>query len=192
MRPHRRGECAATARSPEAYGCGAYTYSGPEIAYAFATDLTESVTIDVSGNTDDVDLFVLSSDACDGTDSVACSISPDGDPESVTFSATAGVVYMVVADGYEGATTEMSLSASCSGSWPGATDTAGEPSDTAGNQADTSPGETDTSPAPAGDGPGMLPPREGIGCGCATAGASGSGAALLFLLAGVPGVRRRP
>jgi Peptidase family M23/Bacterial pre-peptidase C-terminal domain len=108
----RCGESFATANnaggatsSHMAYGCGEYTYSGPELALSFATDRSEDVTLSLSGNSADVDLFVLDSEACDGAGAVACSISPDADPESVTFTATAGYTYTVVVDGYEGAVT---------------------------------------------------------------------------------------
>ncbi|MFN7147080.1 MAG: peptidoglycan DD-metalloendopeptidase family protein, partial [Myxococcota bacterium] len=169
-----------------AYGCGDYTYSGPEIAYAFSTELTEAVTVTLSGNGADVDLFVLGSDACDGSGAVGCSVSPDAEGESVSFTATAGVVYTVVADGYEGATTGFSLSAACAGAWPGEGGT------------DTSP-PVDTAPAPDTAAPDSAPPEpreervrpppgtwarlDTLGCGGSAAGA--------LVAVGLLGARRR-
>lgn len=125
-----------------AYGCGDYTYSGPEIAYAFATELDEAATISVTGNSGDVDLFVLSSEACDGTGSVGCSVSPDAEPESVSFTASAGAVYTVVVDGWEGAVTAFTLSATCTGGWPGEGDGGSDGGAPDGGTADG--GGTDT------------------------------------------------
>ena len=114
------------------YGCGEYTYSGPEVAYTFATDRDEAVTLSLTGNSADVDLFVLSADTCDGSGALGCSISPDADAESITFTAAAGVRYTVVADGYEGATTGFMLSAACAGAWPATSDTGTSSEDSAG------------------------------------------------------------
>lgn len=116
------------------YGCGEYTYSGPEAAWTFATDLDEAVTISLTGNSADVDLFVLSADTCDGTGAVGCSLGSEAASESVTFTAGAGVPYTVVIDGFEGATTGFTLAAACAGSWPSDT----TPSDTAPS-ADSAP-----------------------------------------------------
>lgn len=171
------------------YGCGEYTYTGPEIAYAFATDVTEAVTISLSGNSADVDLFVLSSDACDGSGSVGCSISPNADAESVSFTATAGQTYTVVADGWEGAVTGFTLTASCTGYWPGerpVEDTDPEPVDT--SVPDTASPDT---AAPGGPVTGERPlgPEEWtrldtLGCG-------GSAAGGVLVVAAALGVRRR-
>ncbi len=183
--------------SHAAYGCGEYTYSGPEIAYAFATELTEAVTINVSGNTSDVDLFVLGSTACDGSSSVGCSISPNADAEAVTFTATAGYVYTVVVDGYEGAVTGFNLSAACAGAYPGEsvpdpvdTGTADTdldtdlPADTALPGGDTALSEGDTAPALAD--PGEWTRLDLLGCG----GPAG-GVLIVGALAGVGRRRRR-
>ncbi len=187
--PLRCGESVTTANNGggstgthAAYGCGDYTYSGPEIAYAFATDVTETVTVSVTGNAADVDLFVLSSDACDGSASVGCSVSPDAEAESVTFAATAGATYTVVTDGYEGATTGFTLTASCTGGYPGEEDTSAP--DTAATDtaaADTSAPDTaarDTAGGGSGDAGRMedagLPGRwrrlDDLGCGGSAAG----------------------
>ncbi len=187
----RCGQSIATANnaggstsSHAAYGCGEYTYSGPEIAYAFATELTETVTVSVSGNAADVDLFVLGSDACDGSSVVGCSVSPDADPESVTFTATAGVVYTVVADGWEGATTGFTLTAACAGAFPGEGDT--DPPDTAvdTDAPDTAGPDTagpDTAPLP--EPPGSWTRLDTLGCGGSAAG--------LLLAVGLSARRRR-
>lgn len=176
-----------------AYGCGEYTYSGPEIAYAFATDLSEAVTVTVTGNGADVDLFVLSSDACDGTGAVGCSVSPNADPESVSFTATAGHTYTVVIDGWEGATTGFTLTASCAGYWPG--ERPGDDTDPDSGHPDSGgpdSGEPDTAGLPDEPmdrdrprGPESWARLDTLGCGRGAAGG------VLLLAAVLGGWRRR-
>ncbi len=192
----RCGESIATANnaggatsSHASYGCDEYSYSGPEIAYEFATVLGEAVTLSVSGLASDLDLFLLTSEACDGSGAVACSVSPDGEPESIAFTATAGQRYVVVLDGYEGATSAFSLSATCAGGYPGEE----EPVDT--SVADTDPADTAALDTAAIDTAGGArpdrPPREPgdwvrldtLGCGGSAAG--------LFLGIGIVGRLRR-
>lgn len=177
--------------SHAAYGCSEYTYSGPEIAFAFATNLSETATIRVRGNSADVDLFVLSSNACDGSGAVGCSVSPDASEEALSFATTANQTYTVVVDGWEGAVSGFQISAECAGAWPG---TEPEPEDSPvvdspeiEEPIDTGPfdpiDETDISPDNDTKSPGSLVPREG-GCGCETGGASPLGLGLLGLLVG--------
>ncbi|MDP2313650.1 MAG: M23 family metallopeptidase [Pseudomonadota bacterium] len=179
----RCGETIATANnaggatsSHAAYGCGEYTYSGPEIAYEFATELGEAVTLSVTGLAADLDLFVLTSETCDGGGTVGCSVSPDADAEGLGFTATAGQRYVVVVDGYEGATSGFSLSASCAGGYPGETD----PVDTAPDDTDVVPPDDTADSGPIGPGVDGLRARprgpddwvrlDRLGCGGSAAG----------------------
>lgn len=177
------GAAGATA-THSAYGCDEFVYSGAEIAYEFSTELGEAVTLSLGGLGADLDLFVLTSEACDGTNAVGCSTNPNGDAESVSFTATAGQRYVVVVDGYEGASSSFSLTASCAGGWPGEN----EPTDTAVDTAppveeDTSsvgPPEDEARVAP----PGTMVALEGDAAGCAaTPGLPGIAAIALALLA---------
>jgi hypothetical protein len=164
------------------YGCGSFTWAGPEIAWWFATDRTETVTVSVTGLDADLDLFVLDSDACDGSDCLAHSENGETNDESLTFDATADHIYVIVVDGWEGATSDFQLDAACEGSWPGSTtggtrdtaDTATPPPDDGGDpdtDGDTA-GDTDTDEDPTRD----RTPRTDSGdpaaggdkgCGCA-------------------------
>jgi len=100
------------------YGCGAYASSGPEIAYSFSTGVDEPVTIGLTGVGADLDLFLLGSSACDGSGAITCSTNSDTSEEWISFNATAGAVYTVVVDGWEGATSAFHLSAQCVGNPP--------------------------------------------------------------------------
>ncbi|MFZ5475186.1 MAG: M23 family metallopeptidase [Myxococcota bacterium] len=144
-----------------AYGCGEYSYSGPEIAWEIATDRDETISLSATGLAADLDLFVLGSEACDGSDPVGCSVEPDASDEVVSFAATAGVRYVVVLDGFEGATSAFSLTASCAGAWPGSGDTGSPPADTG------SPPPASEDPPPSVDLPGERVRMDELG-GCAT------------------------
>ncbi|MDP2308092.1 MAG: M23 family metallopeptidase [Pseudomonadota bacterium] len=160
--------------SHASYGCGEYSYSGPEIAFEFATNLAEGVTLSMSGHASDLDLFVLTSEACDGSGAVGCSTNPNADAEGVAFTATAGQRYVVVVDGYEGATSGFSITASCAGVYPGEevpVDTAVEDTDVADTsgdtaRADTAAPDTDRPRARAADWVRL----DHIGCGGSAAG----------------------
>jgi hypothetical protein len=103
------------------YGCGSeFVYSGPEVAYAFATDLTETVAVTLTGLAADLDLYVVGSAACDGDDCVAASSEGDASDEALAFDATAGVEVVIVVDGWEGAVSGFTLSVDCAGGAPGA------------------------------------------------------------------------
>lgn len=97
------------------YGCGSSTSSGPEIAFAFSTPINESVTMAVTGLGADLDFFVLASNQCDGSGAITCSTNPDSNEEWVAFDASAGAVYTLVVDGWEGATSGFNISAFCDG-----------------------------------------------------------------------------
>jgi hypothetical protein len=171
------GETIATANNGggstathAAYGCGEYTYSGSEIAYAFSTPLDEVVTIDLTGNSADVDMFVLSSDACDTTGSVACSVSPDASAETVSFTAAAGATYTVVVDGWEGAVSAFNLSATCVGESDADTDADTDADADTDTDVDTDTVVDDTG-APVAGTPGDLVRLDLLGCGGSGAGA---------------------
>jgi hypothetical protein len=165
------------------YGCGSDSWSGSEIAYAFSTQLNEPVTIGLTGVGADLDLFVLSSDTCDGSGAVTCSTNSELSEEWVSFDAAAGATYTIVVDGWQGAVSGFNLSASC----------VGVPPDTGSPDTDVS----DTSPAsdsavdvePPAAVPGAVVPVDDVGCGCGGGGRVPGGASILALLAAVVGRR---
>lgn len=150
---------AGSTATHSVYGCGPSASSGSEIAYHFSTPLNEPVTIGVTGVGADLDLFVQSSDACDGSGAVTCSTNPDTSEEWVTFDAAAGATYTVVVDGWDGAASGFTLSALCTG-----TSDTGTP-DT--GTSDTSAVDTaDPRDRPPADAPGSAVFREHAACGC--------------------------
>ncbi|MCK9463981.1 MAG: M23 family metallopeptidase [Proteobacteria bacterium] len=160
------------------YGCGSeFVYSGPEIAYSFATDLDEPVTVTLTGLFADLDLFVLGGTACDGEDCIAESSEGDTADEALSFDAAAGVEVVIVVDGWEGAVSGFTLGVECDGDLPQE-----DPPDAgADTDADTD-GDTDTdagtdsdadadSDSDADDNGGS----SGSGCGCSAAGHKAQG-----------------
>ena len=175
------------------YGCSEFSYTGPELVYSFSTGLSEPVSIALTGHSADLDLYVLGSTACDGSDCLAYSDNPNTDAESTSFDASAGRDYVVVVDGWEDAVSSFHLEVDCEGSeGPGDSDPI-DPEDT----DPVDPGDTD--PVDPGDSepertfpPG---PREDYGedvgmCGC-SAGSSASGTGLWLGLLGLLGLSRR-
>ncbi len=100
------------------YGCSEFAYSGPERVWSFTTSLDEPVTLSLTGLTADLDLYALTSTACDGSDCLASSVSPNADPEALTFQAAAGATYTIVVDGWDGAISGFALDVTCVGEPP--------------------------------------------------------------------------
>jgi murein DD-endopeptidase MepM/ murein hydrolase activator NlpD len=166
------------------YGCSEWAYSGPELSFTFATELSEPVHLKLDGLTADLDLYVLDSPACDGSGCVAAASNPSVEAEEVTFEAEARRTYVVVVDGWEGATSEFALEVACEGTDepPLPTGDTGEP---------VSPGGPVSPPMPMG-------PDQGASCGCAVP-TTGPPAAPLWLWVactlaalGALGARRAP
>lgn len=148
------------------YGCGEWVYSGPERSWRVATDRDEPVTVRVTGLGADLDLFLLESSACDATGCLASSNESESSDEGLTFDATAGHVYTLVLDGFEGAASPFRLSVDCAGSWP----------------AQAAPGDS----GGADDSGDPRHPHDehkaSAGCGCASADAATGRAGLLLAL----------
>ncbi len=165
-------------QSHSVYGCGEYPSSGPEIAYAFSTPVDEPVTIGLTGLGADLDMFLLGSAACDGSGAIGCSTNGDAGDESISFNATAGVVYTVVVDGWEGATSGFNLTAQCTGG-PSGTDSspAGDSAPDPGDSGDSAAPDRDSGdPVSADSGVNVTLPdgrtllTDVLGCGCGGAG----------------------
>jgi len=94
----------------EHYNCNSIWDIGGEHVYRFLRTADVVVTVEVSGMTADLDLFVLE-EQCIGA---ACIRQSAGDgTETVTFLATAGTPYYIVVDGYLGAADVYTLSLTC-------------------------------------------------------------------------------
>ena len=167
------------------YGCGEYSWSSSEIAFSFSTPVNEPVTLGISGLGADLDLFVLTSDACDGSGAVTCSTNAELSDEQVAFDAAAGATYTVVVDGWEGAVSAFTLYAACTG---GATPT--DTSVTTDSAVPDDPRDTSIAvePTPTGP-PGVRVLREAATCGCGL-GEGGLGASVIAL-AGLAALRAR-
>jgi hypothetical protein len=182
------------------YGCSDYVYSGPEVVFTLTTSSTETVSLTLTGLSGDLDMFALSSTACDGSGCLAGSTNPYAQDESLSYAATAGVPTTIVIDGWEGAVSNYTLSVGCTapapppptGTGTGSGGTAGGTGTTAGTPP---PGETglpaDTDEPSDDVGESVLPtasPRRPLPGGCATAPVGAGFAALLL----TPWRRRRP
>ena len=179
------------------YGCSEWSYTGSEYAWSFSTNLDETVDLSLTGISDDLDLYVLASDACDGSDCLAYSDNSNDSDESISFTALAGTEYVVLLDGWESATSNFHLEVDCEGDSPDPQDS--DPPQT----GDSTPDEGDSGEdsgegvGPTGDTnrPADQPPWERSrwqleeGCGCASSVPLGA-APLLVLLLGL-GRRRR-
>jgi hypothetical protein len=153
-----RNDGAGSTGSHGAWGCATYRYSGPELSLELATDRDEPITLRLSGLSADLDLFVSGDLACAPADCLAASTEGSTSDEALSFSASAGRVYAVSVDGYDGAVSDFTLSVDCAGAWP---------SDGSEDSAD--PGTDSASPdgadgASEDDGPGT-DPGEGLGSG---------------------------
>jgi hypothetical protein len=99
-------------------GCYDGRHVGSEFPLAFVTDLDEPVTLSLQGLSEDLDLFVHESTACDPTSCLAVSHENDASNEQIVFQATAGHPYTVVVEGWEGSTSAYSLTVACNGKIP--------------------------------------------------------------------------
>ena len=172
------------------YGCSEFTYSGPELAWSFATNLDESVTVQVSGLSADLDLYLLASQACDASDCLAASTNSNTNDESITFDASAGTSYTLVVDGWDedggDAVSDFTLAVLCNGSLPA--DTAAPPLDSADTGGGGHPqGDSGNPTSPPGSRHDMLEDESCGGC----AGSPAGGLPLLGALLGALLVGRR-
>lgn len=84
--------------------------NGPEIVHSFTTTTNDTVTISLTGLTGDLELFLL--ETCDRNDCIWSSQNPGLNNEEITRFLPAGTYYVVV-DGYNGATSNYTLTVDC-------------------------------------------------------------------------------
>jgi len=96
------------------YSCYSLQETGPEAAWMFTPTVTGSYQVRLSGLTSDCDLFVLSSNNCNGTCLTPTSASRSTNmlrqDETVTFSGIANTTYYIVVEGWSGNTCSFTLS----------------------------------------------------------------------------------
>ena len=106
------------------YNYGSYTFngqttaeSGPEAVYKFTVAANTSFTLNVSGLSADLDLFLLSS--CNGNNAVVAQSGNDYiNSESITRSNLPAGTYYIVIDGWNGAISNFVLSIVCNNNTP--------------------------------------------------------------------------
>jgi len=97
------------------YGCADLTYSGPEMSWGFLTEQDEPVAVQLTGLQDDLDVFVVDTVACDGTDCRAASVASGSVSDVLVFNAEADRDYVIVVDGWNGASSSFTLDVVCEG-----------------------------------------------------------------------------
>lgn len=172
------------------YGCSEFVYSGPELSWTFTSPVDTPVTLSMTGLGEDLDLYVVGSTTCAGDDCIASSSNPNQDDESAGFVATAGVEYVVVVDGFDGAVSTFDLDVACAvvpeettpaTADTGSADTSVPDGDDTGPDVDTDGTVTPPDDLPAST-PRVVPGRASKGCASAAA-PSGSFAGLVGILA---------
>lgn len=160
-----RNDGPGSTRRTSRYGCDDFVYTGPEQSWELRTPADTPVTLSLTGLAADLDLHVVGSVACDGSDCLAGSSNPDGGDESLALDALGGTPYVVVVDGWEGAVSDYVLTVECPDL----------PSDTGASPGDTAPPPPPPPPPPttgdtaAPDGTGSVSgklPTGSAGCGC--------------------------
>ena len=109
------GSNAGNASNVTTYSCSNWDTTGPEAVYAITPAISGTVQVDMTGLGGDLDLFVTtgSGGACTPNSCLDASGNENLTSESVSWAATGGTTYYVVADGWNGATSSFTLSASC-------------------------------------------------------------------------------
>ena len=89
------------------------------MVYAFTgmSGMSQNVTVDLTGLSDDLDLMVMTSNGGGCDPGLYCgndySAHQGSQSESVSFTITPGATYYIVVDGYDGATSSYTLDVSC-------------------------------------------------------------------------------
>jgi len=147
------------------YSCSGLSETGPEYAYTFTAPVSGQATVTLSEMTADLDVFVLDET---GTPCDAANSCLDYGDTEVSWSTTAGSVYYIVVDGYQGAVSDYEIVLTCGACGDGTVDPSEECDD--GNTVD-------------GDGcsagclfevAGSCSPAEPIGCGDVVSGNNGA------------------
>ncbi len=90
------------------YSIVAWNETGPEVVYVLTTtQFNPSITVSLSGMTDDLDVFILN--ACGSANAIAY-----GD-NNATISNVAPGTYYIVVDGYNGAVSTFGINVACTG-----------------------------------------------------------------------------
>ena len=98
-------------------GCTTADNTGPEVFYAFTPNVTGDYTVELTGLSADIDLFVVEADEATGAcDVEAClddSRAGGSSDEEIFIALESGVTYFLVVDGYNGNSSSFDLSITC-------------------------------------------------------------------------------
>lgn len=150
----------------QAFNCVNWTTTGPEQVFTLVPGTTGTVDLSLTGLTADLDLFVTTEAGgqCSEGACVASSGNGADNDEALSFEGVANQTYMVVVDGWDGATSDFTIHAGC------------VPPEAPPDDTDVPPVDTDVpvdTDAPVDTG---LPPLdfEPITCTCSGTGSTGS------------------
>lgn len=109
------GTSAGAPNEVNEYSCSNWPNTGPEAVYTLTPPASGTVTVNLTGLSEDVDLFVTQANgtACDPDNCIDASGEYDLADEQAQFTASAGTTYYVVVDGWQGASSAFQLSATC-------------------------------------------------------------------------------
>ncbi len=89
---------------------GATNITGPEAYHRLSIAFTALVTINMTGLSQDLDIYLMST--CSNSGGLAVSQNPNASPEQISLNLNPGTYYVIV-DGWSGAVSNYSLSVSC-------------------------------------------------------------------------------
>jgi hypothetical protein len=87
-------------------------HTGPEYHYAFTAPADGDFTVETTGTSADLDVYILEGSDCDETACVEDGSSGNGN-EDVSFQASAGDTFVIVVDGWNGAISDYTITLSC-------------------------------------------------------------------------------
>jgi len=96
--------------------CVGWEYTGPEAWHEFTPSCDGSVTVTLSGPTDeanDLDLLVLAGECAGDAETCVGSSAELGSAETITFDAVQGTTYYIVVEGYAGGAGAYTLETFC-------------------------------------------------------------------------------
>ena len=87
--------------------------SGPEVSYSFTAPYDGAFHFQLSGLSEDIDLYALSGTECDSANCEEGSFAGGVDDEEVWLEASAGDEYVIVVDGFDGGVSDYVLELDC-------------------------------------------------------------------------------
>ena len=95
------------------YSCVGGGVTGPEVTFSIEPMTTVDYVISLTGLSDDLDLYLLAGDQCDGAACIGGSWNSGSNDEELEFEGEAGESYVLAVDGWAGAVSDFVLEVSC-------------------------------------------------------------------------------